>query len=366
MPWQDLFNVEVGVPSWVTAKIEEMSPNDLEWAAYTGGCRWKLAVYQVLEAEAGVLPSGIMTEWRQYLTDSRSHLEAVCQALGLVPAAGLAAKEMLPVVLRVISKGPHHSVLDKVANGKAADEWLRRLLWPALVMAKEQNRPRLESLVGNTGVHLPPKLAMTIKILHRIVEAGEEALRKSKRPDNPYSFPDAPASNGALGPAILPIQRSPSPPAKRLRLSFTHTPPAAGPTPPLFGAFTPTCLCPSPRTPPAAGPSRLPLGLLPHTVLCFSPRTPPTAGPSRMPLASLSPTRPPQLLINYAHILGDIATPRAEEIKPATGRMCGMCPRAKEIGTEVKTITTRYADVATAVSSPVYDTSCYCTTARFA
>lgn len=55
------------------------------------------------------------------------------------------------------------------------------------------------------------------------------------------------------------------------------------------------------------------------------------------------------------------------KIKLATGPMRGMYPRAKETTTEVKTMTTRYADVAIAVSSPVYVTDCCCTApARFA
>ncbi|KAJ7769827.1 hypothetical protein B0H16DRAFT_1881706 [Mycena metata] len=99
---------------------------------------------------AGVLPSGVLTDWRQRLVDSKATIDGLARAFGIkhpandgdVPVPG---RELFVCIIRIVYCHDEHAALELV----------KKIVAPAAKVAHDRNQHRLRAL-QNAGPFTRP------------------------------------------------------------------------------------------------------------------------------------------------------------------------------------------------------------------
>ncbi|KAJ7503386.1 hypothetical protein B0H11DRAFT_2187821 [Mycena galericulata] len=178
----ELFDLTVEVPRWVSARVASMDIASLSRNAEIGLSMWHCLVYEVFFDEAGIMPSGVMTGWRQILTDNKITHARVARALGLSHQSnGVKENLLLCCLLYTISM--------QGTDEPAAMAWLRLLLQPTILRVKQENAARTRSPVADDE---PPTRVR--EVLGRYRQLSRRAVSElESREDNPYGLPKDPS-----------------------------------------------------------------------------------------------------------------------------------------------------------------------------
>ncbi|KAJ7671284.1 hypothetical protein DFH06DRAFT_1320074 [Mycena polygramma] len=182
-----LFDATVGVPASARHEWESMGVEERKRIHFVGKPLWHHLMGQVLVEGAGIIPASELHQWRGRLVDNKSHLARIAQALRI--SSGEKDHRVVPSIARVIEKGQGLEV---------AQDWVRRLLAPAIAIAQARNARRLlelqarASLGGRLTVVADSTLARQLKILRAMADKNTQALDSAARPDNPYAAPERP------------------------------------------------------------------------------------------------------------------------------------------------------------------------------
>ncbi|KAF7375304.1 hypothetical protein MSAN_00417200 [Mycena sanguinolenta] len=159
------------LPSSAVAAIQAMSNTEIDICANMGCIAWRHHTYAVIKAEAGFLPSSVLTDWRKTVADNKQRLQTVADLLG-VPAVFGGRLEEGKVALGAFLMAflPNHSR----AEVAAARQWLSRLLAPGLRIARARNDPQLETFPRKRNRDIY-EYSRTITVLERLADRTDHA-----------------------------------------------------------------------------------------------------------------------------------------------------------------------------------------------
>ncbi|KAJ7932110.1 hypothetical protein B0H13DRAFT_2307964 [Mycena leptocephala] len=192
------------------------SPREIDLALHKGPDLLKELGYKVVAEAAGIVPSGVLTEWRRAITEHKGNLQQVADVLGLSEILpGQSGKDALAVFAVVLAQERRPDEL------QFAQQWLSLVFKPSVVILCEYNTARLAALPG-TSVHVPANRTMTI--LRTFAAKAKRALpgRKSSPPPPSQAGTSRAMSSSARRVTLgAPRARTPpeleSPPRKRAR-----------------------------------------------------------------------------------------------------------------------------------------------------
>ncbi|KAJ6468279.1 hypothetical protein C8R45DRAFT_1218787 [Mycena sanguinolenta] len=215
------------LPSSAISAIQTMSNREIDTCADLGFEAWRHHTYAVLRAEAGFLPSSVLTRWRENVADNKQRLQTVASLLG-VPAVFGGRVEAGKVALGafLVALLQNH----RPAEVAAARQWLTRLLAPGLRIAKTGNNPALDTFPRKRSRNLYEFVGTTI-VLERLATGADHAHVQRTKPaasDARLVLSTAPSRIRKRAASESEHEES-SPPRKRLRYA-TPAKSTAGPS----------------------------------------------------------------------------------------------------------------------------------------
>ncbi|KAJ7116674.1 hypothetical protein C8R44DRAFT_880030 [Mycena epipterygia] len=232
LAWRALFDKSIQLPTWLIQQVNSMTKDDVCNTSDAGISILHQTLYTSLVREAGTLPSGDLTSWRQAIADSNRNLADLVASLGLFVPSGATGRQVFGAALWLFHE---------VSGEDVVDTWVAKLVRPSTLIAKDHNARRLAVL--NPGfVSIPHNSVVTRKILRGFAQLGSPVASPSS---SVAQLTSVPGPSRVMPTASTSRDRPPaesldsvSPPRKRARARS-----------------------PSPET--IAGPSRRPLTSLP-------------------------------------------------------------------------------------------------------
>ncbi|KAJ7173904.1 hypothetical protein C8R43DRAFT_1119306 [Mycena crocata] len=173
-------NLDLAAPVWAVDVLRQLDEQELGLSVVVGRKLHLHLMQQVLVAEAGFLPSDVLSHWRVILVDSTDLLAWLVGHFNLRNKNGR-KRGLFQILLHIMARG-------RSGDAEVA-EWMKHFLAPAAQLAREYNVPRLEALASHVPVLEIEQ--RTLNILDAIARANDVALNRqlSRQTNNPYTLP---------------------------------------------------------------------------------------------------------------------------------------------------------------------------------
>ncbi|KAJ7746966.1 hypothetical protein B0H16DRAFT_1692542 [Mycena metata] len=220
----ELFDTKATLPHWAVETMHHTPIDVLRIHAYPAQALWQMLIGITLTDAAGVLPSGVLTDWRQRLVDSKATIDGLARAFGIkhpandgdVPVPG---RELFVCIIRIVYCHDEHAALELV----------KKIVAPAAKVAHDRNQHRLRAL-QNAGPFTRPVNRTTL-VLANYKADNERTISQLRRQDNPYTLPEGYSlSLPPSTPTSIPTSQAQQPPKGQKRARELSSDGVAGPS----------------------------------------------------------------------------------------------------------------------------------------
>ncbi|KAJ7183332.1 hypothetical protein C8R46DRAFT_1186442 [Mycena filopes] len=167
---EDFFDVESApYPPATMELLSKMSNAEMNRQLQLGSPEWRRIVLKILDRNAGTLSQSTQTEYCKYLVDHNIFLFRVANALGISKKiGGRTGRDIMAIALNALIPNRFQTT--------EAEDWLTRLLAPAVQMVTAYNAPRLAALPSTVGsFQIAPRTEDALKIMAKKAEAAAKA-----------------------------------------------------------------------------------------------------------------------------------------------------------------------------------------------
>ncbi|KAJ7152803.1 hypothetical protein C8R46DRAFT_1302014 [Mycena filopes] len=168
--FEDFFDIDSApYPPATMVLLSKMSHGEMDQQLFLGSPEWKRIVLKILHENAGTLSAPTQNELCTYLVDHNVFLSRAANALGISRTiGGRTGPDAMAIAFKALIPNRFETA--------AAEDWLTRLLGPALQMITAYNAPRLAALPSTkTFSDIPSPLEEALMIMANKAEAAAKA-----------------------------------------------------------------------------------------------------------------------------------------------------------------------------------------------